>query len=214
MTNAKIVLSKITHFNWAKPFHASMGRVDAWQKACAIFLLCAATAIASSAQTFSTLFNFNGTNGAYPGVSSLVEGTDGNFYGTTAAGGTSSKCTVTGGCGTFFEITPEGMLSTLYSFCSQTSCADGIGPGGALVLGTDGNFYGTPPSGGVPTDGTVFNITPTGTLTTLHTFDGTDGIDPRGALALGTDGSFYGTTAAGGTGSRCTVTGGCGTVFE
>jgi len=128
MTNAKIVLSKITHFNWAKPFHASMGRVDAWQKACAIFLLCAATAIASSAQTFSTLFNFNGTNGAYPGVSSLVEGTDGNLYGTTQSGGSGFSCNSTVGCGTVFKITPGGTLTTLHSFCSSTHCPDGYDP--------------------------------------------------------------------------------------
>jgi len=68
----------------------------------------------------------------------LVQGVNGNFYGTTYSGGSSNT-------GTVFEITPGGKLTTLYSFCSQSGCTDGAYPQAALVLGSDGNFYGTPP---------------------------------------------------------------------
>ncbi len=76
-------------------------------------------------------------------------------------------------------------LTTLYTF---TGGADGGAPKGTLVQGKDGNFYGTT-SG----PGTVFKITPDGTLTTLHTFTSADGVGPFGTLALGNDGNFYGT---------------------
>src|SRR5580698_10869930 len=98
-----------------------------WKKACAAFVVCAATAIAASAQTFTTLVNFDGTNGATPVYVFLVQGVDGNFYGTTSAGG-NLNCGLANGCGTVFKITPEGVLTTLYSFCAQADCADGFSP--------------------------------------------------------------------------------------
>ncbi len=150
--------------------------------------------------TLTTLHSFDETDGANPG--GLVQAADGNFYGITFGGGGSIKCT--GGCGTFFQITAAGTLKTLYSFCSQTNCTDGSFPTG-LVQGSDGNFYGTTESGGSSTSctfgsscGTVFKITPSGTLTTLHSFDFTDGDDPEAGLVQGTDGNFYGTTISGG----------------
>ncbi|HEV2400298.1 MAG TPA: choice-of-anchor tandem repeat GloVer-containing protein [Candidatus Sulfotelmatobacter sp.] len=78
--------------------------------------------------------------------------TDGNFYGTTLYGGNSS------GVGTIFKITPQGVLTTLYDFCSETSCADGSLPQAALIQGTDGDFYGTTTSGGQNNNGTVFRF--------------------------------------------------------
>jgi uncharacterized repeat protein (TIGR03803 family) len=147
-----------------------------------------------SSPSFSTLVNFNGSNGDEP-VAALVQGVDGNFYGTTYQGGAS-------GYGTVFKITPVGTLTTLYNFCSQTNCTDGSGPEGMLVLATDGNFYGTTYQGGASGYGTVFKITPAGTLTTLYSFCSqamcTDGIGPEAGLIQGTDGNFYGTTAYGG----------------
>jgi uncharacterized repeat protein (TIGR03803 family) len=80
-------------------------------------VLCATAAIALPAQTFTSLFAFSGRNGANP-YGGLVQGTDGNFDGTTAFGGS----------GTVFKITPSGTLTTLYSFCSQTNCTDGGTP--------------------------------------------------------------------------------------
>ena len=161
-----------------------------------VFMFLAATTIAATAQTFTTLANFDTTNGANP-ASSLIQGTDGNLYGTTQIGGGGNSCFVQGGCGTIFKITPTGTLTTLYVFCSQSNCSDGIYPYGGLVQGTDGNFYGTTIDGG-DNAGTVFKITPGGTLTTLHIFELNDGANPQGTLVQGTDGNFYGTTADGG----------------
>src|SRR5579871_4459073 len=87
-------------------------------------------------------------------------------------------------------------LITLYNFGGVTN--DGASPAGALVQGIDSNFYGTTSSGGTNADGTVFRITPQGTLTTLHSFRGSDGASPEGALVQGNDGYFYGTTSIGG----------------
>lgn len=135
----------------------------------------------------TTLFNFSGdANGASPGAALLV-GSDGKLYGTTAAGGAQGK-------GTVFSITPAGALTTLYSFTGDT---DGANPGAALVLGANGNFYGTTQGGGMFNYGTAFSITPAGVLTTLHLFTFDDGTSPAG-LALGQDGNFYGITRFGG----------------
>ena len=160
----------------------------------------------------TTLYSFCSqsgcTDGANPQVG-LVQATDGNFYGTTN--------------GTVFKITPSGTLTTLYSFCSQTGCTDGVYPYAGLVQATDGDFYGTTFGGGVNgTDcgsggcGTVFKITPSGTLTTLYSFcpQGLvckDGRSPAAALVQDTNGMLYGTTTLGGT-TGCVN--GCGTVFS
>lgn len=167
-----------------------------------VFLLCIAADTASRAQSviFTSLVSFDETNGAYPASMSLVGGADGNFYGTTSIGGTGSDCVSPYICGTVFKVTPGGTLTTLYNFCSQPNCTDGDTPLGGLVLGTDGNFYGTTSSGGGRFIGTVFKITPTGGLTNLHTFQGypDDGGNPSAGLFLGSDGDFYGTTESGG----------------
>jgi uncharacterized repeat protein (TIGR03803 family) len=161
--------------------------------------------------TLTTLYNFcsqggsNCTDGKYPNAG-LIQGTNGDFYGTASAGG--ANCTAYGGCGTIFKIIPSGMLTTLYNFCSQggSNCTDGAQPDAGLVQGTDGNFYGTTVSSGANNDGTAFSITPSGsTLTTLHSFDGTDGYQPYATLVQATCGKFYGTTYAGGTNNDGTV---------
>jgi uncharacterized repeat protein (TIGR03803 family) len=95
-----------------------------WKTASAFFLLCAAMAIAAHGQTFTTLLDFNGTNGAIP--SSLVQGIDGSLYGTTAGGGANSTCLF--GCGTVFKVTVASTFKTLYSFCTQPNCTDGVYP--------------------------------------------------------------------------------------
>jgi uncharacterized repeat protein (TIGR03803 family) len=153
-----------------------------------------------------TVHSFNGGD-EYP-MAGLVQATDGNFYGTTFGGG------MTGSPGTVFKIPPGvgGLLTTLYSFCSEADCADGRGPHGTLVQANDGNLYGTTSAGGAYPNcsegarcGTVFAITLSGTLTTLHSFDSTDGADPVAALVQATDGSFYGTTWEGGAYNAGTV---------
>jgi uncharacterized repeat protein (TIGR03803 family) len=147
----------------------------------------------------------------YEPVAGLVQGTDGNFYGTTQYGGANDTCGL--GCGTVFEITPGGALTTLYSFCSQSNCTDGRAPFAGLVQGTDGNFYGTTVYGGANDYGTVFKITASGVLTTLYSFcsqgggDCTDGFGPVAVLVQATDGNFYGPTESGGAN-------GVGTVFK
>jgi uncharacterized repeat protein (TIGR03803 family) len=109
----------------------------------------------------------------------LVQATNGNLYGTTYTGGANAG-------GTVFKITPDGTLTTLYSFCSQSGCADGSGPYAPLVQATNGNLYGTTGNGGSNGDGTVFKITPSGKLTNLYNFcsqtncaDETTGSDHR-----------------------------------
>ena len=122
--------------------------------------------------------------------------------------------------GTVFKITSSGTLTTIYNFCSQPNCTDGADSLAALVQGTDGNFYGTTIGGGAyciqnSGCGTVFKITPSGTLTTLHSFDDTDdGKAPFGGLVQATDGNFYGTTTFGANPACTTGLHGCGTVFR
>ena len=163
---------------------------------------CVAAVITSSAQTLTTLASFNGTNGSGP-AASLVEGFDGDLYGTTSYGGSSANCTQSRGCGTVFKITPAGTITTLHNFCAQANCRDGQFPTAGLVLATNGNFYGTTLSGGASGEGTVFEIAPTGKLITLYSFcahtNCADGSAPVAGLVQATNGSFYGTTSAGGT---------------
>jgi uncharacterized repeat protein (TIGR03803 family) len=161
-----------------------------WGRAFALLLLCATTAVGLGAQTFTLLHSFNSTDGANPFYAGLVQGTNGNFYGTTEYGGTY-------GYGTVFQISPSGTLTTLHSF----NITDGAYPVVGLVQPTNGNFYGTTEAGGGNSCdcGTVFQITPSGTLTTLHVFTDTpDGNGPFGALIQATNGNLYGATSFGG----------------
>jgi uncharacterized repeat protein (TIGR03803 family) len=183
-----------------------------WKSLVAIFLLWAAAAIPSSTQTLTTLASFDGTNGNGVYLANLVQGTDGNFYGVTYHGGPNNGNGCSNlGCGTVFKITPTGTLTTLYNFCAMTNCADGAIPVAGLIQGANGSFYGTTTLGGTSTAcgtygcGTIFEITPTGTLTVLHSFAFTDGLYPSAALILGKDGNFYSTTAEGGANSVGTI---------
>src|ERR1700680_840814 len=136
---------------------------------------------------------FYGNDGAEP-VGVLVQGYDGNFYGTTYYGGTSARCG--GGCGTVFKITPAGVETVLYSF---TGDPDGAYPDTGLTLGTDGNFYGTTSVGGKNNYGAIFQITPAGKLTILYNFCSAtgcvDGIYPKTPIVQHTNGRFYGSTS-------------------
>lgn len=160
------------------------------------------------AGVFTTLVSFTGTSGSYPGSSpraKLTQGADGNFYGSTATGGSN-------GFGTLFMVTPGGVLTTLVQFTGTTGSFPGATPTGALTQGTDGNFYGTTSSGGAGNFGTAFMVTPAAAFTPLVSFTGTTGAalgsSPKGALVQMDDGNFYGTTQTGGSG------GGFGTFFQ
>ena len=194
---------------------------------------CTVTASGSQAQTFTTLVSFGGANGEGP-FASLVQGSDGNFYGTTKYGGRIPANPTFGfgcnpGCGTVFKITPSGTLTTLYKFCPQrpAGCPDGANPVAGLVEGADGNFYGTTSTGGNSTGaGTLFKITSGGELTTIYSFCSRpsckDGALPVAGLVQGSDGNFYGVTELGGAhGEHSSVCAfnvppdsGCGTVFR
>lgn len=228
---------------------------------CGVILFCALTAMASQAQTLTTLADFNGTNGSGP--RGIIQGFDGNFYGTTLEGGTQNwgtafKMTPAGvlttlhnfcsevGCtdggwpegrqteasngdlygptdqggtggGVIYRITRAGEFSVFYNFCSQPNCADGISPV-SVVQATNGSLYGTTYGDRTNSSdlGTVFELTLAGTLTTLHTFSGPDGANPVGALVQASNGNLYGTTSQGGSTTTCGPVNlpGCGTIFE
>jgi uncharacterized repeat protein (TIGR03803 family) len=150
----------------------------------------------AGAETLLYSFGASATDGQNP-TSRLIQGTDGNFYGTTELGGT--HCNSSGiACGTFFKVTPAGVETVLYNFGATST--DANTPEAGLILGANGNFYGTTILGGAHGDGTVFMITPAGVETVLYSFGAsiTDGIEPKANLILGTDGNFYGTTSTGG----------------
>jgi uncharacterized repeat protein (TIGR03803 family) len=157
-----------------------------------------AGAVPPGIHVFKTLVNFTGQNGSTPLGAALVQGTDGNFYGTTEDGGAH-------GLGTVFKVTPGGTLTVLHSF---SNTPDGAYPKGGVILGNSGKFfYGTTSQGGSNGLGTFFKITSGGTLTTLHSFNGTDGQYPPAPCVEGTDSNFYGITSQGGAN-------GLGTVFQ
>jgi uncharacterized repeat protein (TIGR03803 family) len=127
----------------------------------------------------------------YDPQAGLVLGINGNLYGTTYYGGANDA-------GTIFQISPRGVLATLYNFCSQSLCSDGAEPQAGLVQAANGDLFGTTYEGGAYGFGTVFKIAPGGTPVVLHSFDNTDGANPYAGLVLATNGDFYGTTYKGG----------------
>jgi uncharacterized repeat protein (TIGR03803 family) len=145
----------------------------------------------------TTLVQFTGNSGNNPGQSpnGLVQGSDGNFYGTTEFGGAS-------GNGTIFQMAPGGTLNTLIQLTGTDPGNPGIFPEASLVQAGDGNFYGTTSTDGAAGNGTVFRVTPAGVLSTLVVFSGSSGTslgsNPQSALVIGADGSFYGATESGG----------------
>jgi uncharacterized repeat protein (TIGR03803 family) len=152
--------------------------------------------------TLITLASFDGAHGAAP-QAGLVEGADGNFYGTTSAGGA-----VNGGL--VFKMNRNGALTTLASFWGGTN---GYAPMAGLVQRKyDSSLYGTTSGIGGPKGscGTVFRITTSGMLTTLCSFIAYGGAQPMAPLAEATDGNFYGTTEFGSVNSSI----GNGTLFQ
>ncbi len=148
--------------------------------------------------TETVLYSFAGASkdGAYP-LGGLIQDRDGNLYGTTFFGGAFGLAGGASGDGTVFKIARSGTEIVLHSFAGGGN--DGSGPGG-LTRGSDGDFYGTTVRGGADGDGTVFRMTPSGTVIVLHSFagGGSDGLNPSARLIRGGDGDFYGTTDGGG----------------
>jgi uncharacterized repeat protein (TIGR03803 family) len=172
----------------------AFGELSWGKRAYAAFVVCVTTAMALPGQTLTTLHSFNSTDGLWP-FAGLVQGTDGNLYGTTYYGGTAPNCAgESSPCGTIFKITPAGTLTSLHNFDGT----DGANPQGGLVLGADGSFYGTTFYDGEHGGGTIFKITASGALTTLYSLGFFPiGSGPESALIQATDGSFYGTTIQG-----------------
>jgi len=147
---------------------------------------------------FATVIEFSGVEGPNRGSqpkSALTLAGNGNLYGTTESGGLNNE-------GTVFMITPEGELTTLVDFSGEEDPSPGSAPLGALVLGSDGNLYGTTSEGGPQDDGTIFRMTEAGEFTSLFAFGGSEaedhGSSPEVALVEGGDGNFYGMAAPGG----------------
>jgi uncharacterized repeat protein (TIGR03803 family) len=143
--------------------------------------------------TEEVFHSFTGTDGANP-ESPVYQATDGFLYGMTGAGGAN-------GTGAIFKISLAGVLTTIYSFPAMSS-GGGESPAGRLIQGSDGNFYGTTYNGGSAGLGTVFKMTPGGTVTILHSLgsdtDGNDGEFSNAGLVQASDGNYYGMSVDGG----------------
>src|SRR5207237_1128975 len=146
-----------------------------------------------SAGTVTTLHQFSYIDGAYP-YASLIQASDGFFYGTTSQGGPS-------GAGTVYRMDDSGTVTTLHAF----ALGDGACPYATLIQASDGFFYGTTSGGGASLAGTVYRMDASGTVTTLHAFARSDGASPYAALLQSSDGYLYGTAQSGGPQNAGTV---------
>jgi uncharacterized repeat protein (TIGR03803 family) len=178
-----------------------MTKIHKYQIAIALLaMLVMAAAMPAYAQTYTDLYNFGTRSGdALNPQGALAQGLDGDLYSTSSDGGANNW-------GSVFKVTPEGKEIVLHSFCSQSDCTDGNTPSGGLTLRPDGHFLGTTEFNGVGvanSAGTIFDISQTGALTTLHTFTGPDGTVPTAPPIEGPDGSFYGVTSSGGSAFDC-----------
>lgn len=149
---------------------------------------------------FTSLYQLDFWASSYP-YAPLVQGIDGNFYGSAAYGGS--------GAGVIFKVTPTGKFSVLHTFDNT----DGSSPEAPLIQASDNNFYGTTCCGGSDDSGVIFRISATGNFSVVHNMNAaTDGGGPFGGLVQSADGNFYGVNAGGGNSSNCM--GGCGTIFK
>ncbi len=149
--------------------------------------------------TEQVLYSFTGSggDGSRP-ISDLVMDTGGNLYGTTSEGGLACAASLTGTCGTVFKVNPAGVETVLYAFTGVNG--DGASPEAGLVMDSAGNLYGTTFAGGSSGAGVVFKLSPTGTMSILHSFTGSpDGRNPLAGLVMDAAGNLFGTTFGGGT---------------
>ena len=151
----------------------------------------------AQAQVYSVLYSFKGAPDGSGPQGDLLRDSKGNFYGTTAFGGSSH--------GVVFKVNSAGHESILHRF---TGGADGGAPQSGLIRDSAGNLYGTTASGGKSGDGVVFKLT-ANREKVLHSFSGKDGAHPTAGLVRDKAGNLFGTTFYGGT-----ATCGCGTVFK
>lgn len=173
------------------------------------FLTIAAPLFAAS--TEKVLHSFSNGKGGHSPKQGVIFDAAGNLYGVTTYGGGHENA------GTVFKLTPSASgkwtETVLYSFCSATSCTDGDGPFGGLILDSNGNLYGTTVAGGTGQVGTVFKLAPDGKggwiETVLHSFSDSDndGSEPFAGVVMDPQGNLYGTTTYGGSG-------GVGTAFQ
>lgn len=151
------------------------------------------SAAAASAQTYKPLYTYPETSSNTTGITPpdvMSQGQDGELYTTDFSDGTKNS-------GTVFKMSTAGVPTTTYTFCSLTGCTDGGDPIGGVMLGFDGDLYGTTKIGGSGAAGTAFRVTPSGALTTLHNFaNGTDDSVPTFPLLQGQDGNLYGVSEA------------------
>jgi uncharacterized repeat protein (TIGR03803 family) len=167
---------------------------------CILFAFCAISLVPpAQAQSLKTMFSFQGKNGGNPGYYNLVQGTDGNLYGTTEV---SSP-----GDGTVFKFAYNATKpNTLYEFCTTGTCTHGSKPYAGLTLANNKNFYGTTTLGGSTDNGTVFQITSTGSLKTIYNFGGAStGSLPWAAPIQGKNLLLYGSTSIGGSANDGTL---------
>jgi uncharacterized repeat protein (TIGR03803 family) len=156
--------------------------------------------IATDGTDFSVLHEFNGDNGAHP-EGTLTVGADGMLYGTTAVGGSRNN-------GTIYRISTSGNHEVLYSFPRLGAFSEdlvpvnstGAHPRAGLLLSADGNFYGTATVGGEHGHGTLIRMTPQGSVSVVHAFEGPNhgGSQPATAVVQDALGNFYGTSLGGG----------------
>ena len=159
----------------------------------------------TSAGKFTTLYSFctlsGCADGEYP-MGSLALASNGSLFGTTSFGGGTNEG------GTIFQLSSAGQFKILHTFCIQSGCPDGQDSLAGLTQANNGNFYGTTSAGGAENTGAVFEITPTGNFTLLHSFCGRidclDGSHPYASL-VAANGNLYGTTWAGGSNDQGTI---------
>jgi uncharacterized repeat protein (TIGR03803 family) len=136
------------------------------------------------------LYSFTGgADGKFPSWAGVIRDSSGNFYGTTANGGTANA-------GVVFKLDTSGNETVVYSF---PGTADGGDPYGGVVLDSAGNLYGTTYMGGTGFSGVIYKVDTTGQQTVLYNFAYGTGADPEAGVILDSAGNLYGTTAYGGT---------------
>jgi uncharacterized repeat protein (TIGR03803 family) len=224
-TNSYGTVFEVTHQGKVTVFYSFSNSVDGGSPQASLLLytngLLYGTAFSGGSNGYGTVFQVtaagrvtalysftNGIDGANP-QGALIDGKDGLLYGTCSSGGSN-------GTGSIFKITTNGVLTPLYSFSAETVSfegqfnTEGLNPN-VLLLGSDGNFYGTTQFGTTSGNGAIYQFTPSGTLNVVHYFsiDNSGGPNDDGAnpvsLLQDQDGNFYGTAPHGGTNSYGTI---------